>query len=325
MSLPSNKIGILLLSVVVIVSAVISYNSYKERKLLAPDTDNALIETGDPIVTVKVNNKGASIDKDNDGLLDWEESLWGTDENNSDTDGDGTSDGEEVKTQRDPTVAGPNDSQDEVFQAQIASDGVYAEGYTPGTLTDNLSINLASNYLTLKKDQTYTAETGEELVTAITNDISKITNEIAEQYSVASIATFTNDKQKGKEYGTKFANIQIKRVAELKSYESYNEDVYLKILIEYYKDYARELSLLYVPQEVATAHVQIMNNYFALSQVVEDMRNYKTDPVRALLGIKTYQELSQKQTESLKKIENYFEENDILFDESIVNTVWHRY
>ncbi len=49
-------------------------------------------------------------DTDHDGLTDQEESYWGTDFQNPDTDGDGFKDGEEVATDHDPTVAGPKDS-----------------------------------------------------------------------------------------------------------------------------------------------------------------------------------------------------------------------
>lgn len=48
-------------------------------------------------------------DNDRDGLQNWEEQIYGTDPNNPDTDGDGTSDGDEVKAGRNPLVKGPND------------------------------------------------------------------------------------------------------------------------------------------------------------------------------------------------------------------------
>lgn len=48
-------------------------------------------------------------DSDDDGLFDWEEALWGTDAVNSDTDADGTSDGEEISLSRNPKKAGPGD------------------------------------------------------------------------------------------------------------------------------------------------------------------------------------------------------------------------
>lgn len=48
-------------------------------------------------------------DSDQDGLKDWEETLWGTDPKNPDSDGDGRGDGLEIKERRDPTAEGPND------------------------------------------------------------------------------------------------------------------------------------------------------------------------------------------------------------------------
>lgn len=46
-------------------------------------------------------------DPDQDGLKNWEEDLWKTDKANPDTDGDGVSDGDEVKDGRDPHAPGP--------------------------------------------------------------------------------------------------------------------------------------------------------------------------------------------------------------------------
>lgn len=48
------------------------------------------------------------LDADADGLLGWEENLWGTDVHNPDSDGDGTPDGDEVRNGRDPTIAPPD-------------------------------------------------------------------------------------------------------------------------------------------------------------------------------------------------------------------------
>ncbi len=54
----------------------------------------------------------SSGDKDADGLLDRQESIWGTDFQNPDTDGDGFLDGEEVISGHDPSKSAPNDAID---------------------------------------------------------------------------------------------------------------------------------------------------------------------------------------------------------------------
>lgn len=48
-------------------------------------------------------------DPDGDGLKNWEEALWRTDPNKSDTDGDGTQDGAEIREGHDPSVKGTGD------------------------------------------------------------------------------------------------------------------------------------------------------------------------------------------------------------------------
>lgn len=48
-------------------------------------------------------------DLDNDGLKDWEENIYGTDSEKEDTDGDGTTDGEEIRVSRNPLRPGPGD------------------------------------------------------------------------------------------------------------------------------------------------------------------------------------------------------------------------
>ena len=57
--------------------------------------------------TIESQNK----DSDNDGLKDWEEDLYKTDYLNPDTDGDGYLDGEEINSDHNPLVKGPNDKQ----------------------------------------------------------------------------------------------------------------------------------------------------------------------------------------------------------------------
>ena len=53
---------------------------------------------------------GTIQDTDNDGLNDTDESVWNTDFQKADTDGDGFLDGEEVASGHDPLIPGPGDS-----------------------------------------------------------------------------------------------------------------------------------------------------------------------------------------------------------------------
>lgn len=94
-------------------------------------------------------NASATSDRDNDGLLDWEESLWRTDADNPDTDGDGTPDGEEVVTQRDPTKPGPNDEFDQEPLAVTFATSTVSDRRPP-TLTAEVAQRMLRRYFELK-------------------------------------------------------------------------------------------------------------------------------------------------------------------------------
>jgi len=76
-------------------------------------TNFALSGSGDSKATANTLNAVASkpscSDQDSDGLCDYDETYWGTDFKNPDTDGDGFKDGEEVLSGHNPAKAGPDD------------------------------------------------------------------------------------------------------------------------------------------------------------------------------------------------------------------------
>ncbi len=95
---------LLLLAGAGIAGVILSKNSAKRTISVT-----SLVEEAAQTTSFQNKNTNLIKDSDNDGLLDWEEKVYGTDPNNPDTDGDGTTDGEEIKQHRDPLVAGPND------------------------------------------------------------------------------------------------------------------------------------------------------------------------------------------------------------------------
>ena len=77
----SRRVLILLIAIV-----VVAISAFLITKKEGGREEFVRQETG---ITIQVD---AQKDTDNDGLKDWQEALWRTDKNNSDTDGDGVGD-----------------------------------------------------------------------------------------------------------------------------------------------------------------------------------------------------------------------------------------
>lgn len=322
MKLPSSKVSILLVSVVVIVAAIVSINSYKERLAVGEIAEEDLADNA--VLTIKRDTENDSTDTDSDGLRDWEEILWGTDPNNPDTDGDGTLDGSEVIDNRDPTIPGPNDTPTALRQAEIAESSAIYEGLPEGTLTDNLSINLAKNYFNLRGGNAYTAETQSELVGSISSDVDVLTQpEI--KYNVSDISTTVSTEDTLRDYGNRLAEIQIRYMKVLGSIDNPDYDAYMRTITSTYFVYADELVTLPVPTSLVSVHIDIANSYYNIGLALQNLSNYSQDPVKALLAIRTYNAIQELQAENMITVANYLKENAILFDSEEPGDLWNNF
>lgn len=97
-----------------------------------------------------------AIDADCDGLTNAEEKLYGTKPNNPDTDGDGYSDGVEVKSGYDPLVPAPGDK---IVNSPSTSNQIQSDQKYPSSNT-SLTDSFISDY------QNYTASMGDKEITA---------------------------------------------------------------------------------------------------------------------------------------------------------------
>jgi len=314
MNKPSNKVILILISSVVVVSVPI-YLSIKE---------NRLNKEGVFVPTVPVLTEQKRQDADNDGLLDWEEDLWGTDILNPDTDNDGTLDGDEVRKGRNPLVVGPNDfveldsSEYFLIEQKKASDN-----FEEGSLSDNLSKKLFKDFFTIEDDGTLGtkggAETLEKIVTDATNEVV-----FTQNYSSSDIQTFNSENVEGIiNYGNSLSELEIQKITALAEIpESENSPTKIVAIISNHQE---SLSNIVVPGDLLNTHLSIINDYGVFNEALANLEKYENDPVKAVVSIKALEEIQLNQEESFISIAEYFRNRGIIFNEEQIGILWNQY
>lgn len=318
MQLPSNKIGGLFIIVVLLVALVIGGDVFYDK--IRPTGAPELVDAD--IVLARKTTDNSSVDRDNDGLLDWQESLYGSDPVSADTDGDGTNDGDEIKDGRDPTVPGPDDTL--INTKTIIKDEFNTEGYTPGSMTDNLSKDLFASYLTLKGENQLNSESGEFLATELANSVGYQANLIT-QYSREDLNLVDSSDENLTKYGNDFAVIYIDYLNQFESAKDLPDNEYLKVISEKHKALSGVLASMNVPDVAVNVHHEIINRVYNTGLILEDMIDYETDPLKSLLAVKKAQINSNGEVELYSSLANYFEDNDIIFTDNNVIRFWNSY
>ncbi len=238
----------------------------------------------------------ADNDSDNDNLRDWEESVWSTDRNNPDTDGDGTQDGAEVLADRNPLVPGPKDGIKD-YPAGIRADQNYdsAEPYT-----ERFSKELFARYISLKKDDKLLdpaeqASLIEELVDEISaqnappktytkNDLT-----IVPQSDRAAFQLFF-DQLKQTLRGLVAENNTNELLVIEQSLRA-NSAVGFKQLVGVetkYHNAAKRMLLLPVPAEISDVYLNVINAHEKMAVALGGIQNLFNDPLQGMSSAQMY-------------------------------------
>lgn len=219
-------------------------------------------------------------DADGDGLRDWEESLWGMDPENSDTNGDGVSDGVEVLNIKnsingsDSSVAGSAEelTQTEAFSQQLFS--LVSALQENGEITDQSEASIIAEVSAFiqsrpegtvyyKTDLKIVSDTSANAITyiqAVNNAFAKYPIKVEDFALLEGVVITPN---------TKSVNLEIKFVADK------------------YKALADTLLSTPVLAGEADVHLNLLNSIVTMSEILNDISLYAVDPMPALAG--TYQ------------------------------------
>lgn len=316
MQLPSNKISALFLVVVLLVVLIIAGDVVGD-KLSSRDE---IKQVDADIYLPRKTTNNSSIDSDGDGLLDWQEKLYGSDPQNADTDGDGTDDGEEIREGRDPTIAGPDDEL--INTKTIINTELNVPGYTPGSLTDNLSKELFAQYLDLKSANSLYEGSEEDLATNLVGQVEQVT-QIKVIYTKSDLNLVDPTDEAITKYGEEIAIIWIDYLNQIENSDSLSEDAYINFVSDTYIRAAQALSQISVPTVAENIHLELINNFYAYGVSLEELSLYETDPVRSLVAIRNSQQIYDDGLNLFTALEIYFDDNGIIFEDNQIVRFWN--
>lgn len=275
--------------------------------------------------------KIAVIDSDKDSLMDWEESLWKTDPQNPDTDGDGASDGEEVKNGRDPLRKGPNDKLDSETIAKKINEGSEAELSDTTKFSRELFVKL----LAAKKAGENISESDYEYL--IEKNVSR-EKEILEHklYKPEDFKVFKGETADSiRAYGNSIASIMMLPSPEPLEHEL---EILIRVidtenaaeldklipLVTQYNRIKTDLLNTKVPESAIPWHLEMTNSIVKKMHDIEGMRYIFSDPLRAIPAIGRYQEDADGFMKALRGYKDYFAIRQVTFaQEENGYTLWN--
>lgn len=314
--LPSNKAGIALIIVVLIVSGII-FGSKIDLKKPLKELNNVEL-----VVERKTQDNLKNGDGDNDGLPDWLEEFYKTDPKNPDTDGDGTKDGDEIGLDRDPSVAGPNDPL--LTQEDLIDKTVNMDSFKDGTLTQKMSIDLFTKYANLKKQGLLKQEDATKLVNEIAQDTAKQAS-LRDKYTFENLNISESSNETVEIYGDRLAQSVISFLTRLDGYKNLKDKAYIAKISDEYEAFAQELTQIRVPGVVKEPHLALVNYMYKTSVFYDSLNNSDKDPLTSLVVLNQYKQIELTDGKLYTILGEYFKNNDIIFTTDTTATFWKQF
>lgn len=258
-------------------------------------------------------------DADHDGLTNIEESYWGTDWQNPDTDGDGFLDGEEVLSGHDPRKAGPNDL--------LSVTNGFVKSARNTNLTQNLSsLITAGIYAGDLKDQSSTQYKSamNNLSLSVLDDGYTALNPPIES---SALTTTSSSKENQEKYLSTVFDILEKKLMNTALFSFFNIDVFIRmetadpqnntmkveLLSEVMniKNVADEMKKIDVPASWKDIHLELLNDIQSLAYTLEAFSSMTTDPLKAIVATQNLEDLYSSVPKLLMKIATKTKENNL--------------
>jgi hypothetical protein len=252
-----------------------------------------------------------NLDVDQDGLRDWEETIFQTDPNNPDTDGDGTKDGEEINQSRDPLIKGPNDkiAPREVEKKTASNFANVTSDFTQKFLRNPIAQILAGGQATVdpKAIEAYTGRLLSQSVLADgpkieKGDITIVENktEFIAKYFIGFESIFKTLRKENPESELDIA-VEAFRTQNYEPLQKIDKSI---------KAYEKTITLfrkMNVPSGLVDFHLFVMDYFAKFKKSAELMRRAEEDPIQAMLAVNERVAIDKKFGELLSSIQSELE------------------
>ena len=269
---PSRQLVLFVVGIAVLVGIFFLAKHYKDGNISFTQNrgDNTPID-------IETLGEASDKDTDNDGLLDWEETLLGYDPENPDTDGDSVNDGDEVAAER------------SFFQEQLETSDITF----PPTQTGLFARDLYTTIALLRQKGELNSASIENLSSLASGYI--VAGFDQTEYTIADITTSDNDATNVLLYASGYATvienytpaaIGDPSTAFITAVTDDNEES-LTALAPIITEHAEALQgflALTVPADAVSLHLEIVNSISDVITDLEGMEQYFTDPILAFSG-----------------------------------------
>lgn len=282
--------GILLL--VVLFLAALSWRAKSTQLKSANNSLNSLLKSALDSNSFK--------DQDKDGLLDWQEAVYGADPQNPDTDKDGYLDGEEVSSGHNPAKPAPNDllnPQNTVKQTKTTNQEL--------NLTSQISQGIIQNVLAEKNS----SEIGLENFSLDSLDPNQFLNQAIVDASLffsppeipdSELKISPDNSQEAiKQYfdtaiktmALRFVNLKKTDLEAIQEALQQQNSSALEQNIQAYNLAFQDLKQLTIPSSWQDIHRRGLQMLWLTEQSLLAVKNFQTDPLKAMVGLKQYEGL----------------------------------
>jgi hypothetical protein len=302
---PSRRVVWTLIATVLIVGGTIATSAVLEAR-----DRRASGEFSDPSLPIEIGRDprlASATDTDGDTLLDWEESLRGTDPERADTDGDGTSDGAEVAAGRDPKVAGPDDSVQAVASStDAAASAEYQSNRKIGTLTDQFAESFAQEYAARKFDGGFSESDQATLISQLTGSISG-RGSLATTYSADLVAAMQSEDEAAlRAYADRFAAAHAEAFRSVGAIDpaKTGDAGYALAVGNSFRSLGRTICGMAAPGSIRGAHATACNANETMGAGIAALGN-ADDPLAALLSVPSLQAAEAARAQAYREIALY--------------------